>query len=41
MNDETVGGKSLLFANYSKEYLPQADDLVRYLEVITIKNDEF
>jgi cation diffusion facilitator CzcD-associated flavoprotein CzcO len=32
VNDASVGGHSLLFTNYSKDYLPQADDLVRYLE---------
>ena len=32
INDEATGGKGLLFTNYSNEYLPQADDLVRYLE---------
>ena len=32
INDESVGGKSLLFTSYSEEYLPPADDLVRYLE---------
>jgi hypothetical protein len=32
VNDGSVGGKSLLFTNYSKAYLPAADDIVQYLE---------
>ena len=32
VNDQAVGGKSLLFTNYSERYLPPADDLVTYLE---------
>ena len=32
INGRSVGGKGLLFTNYSTDYLPPADDLVRYLE---------
>mgnify|MGYP004356701961 CR=1 FL=1 len=32
VNGRSVGGKGLLFTNYSTEYLPPADDLVRYFE---------
>ena len=31
VNDPAIGGKGLLMSNFSRDYLPHADDLVRYL----------
>lgn len=32
INDEAVGGKGIFFGNFSQDYLPKADALVKYLE---------
>jgi thioredoxin reductase len=39
LNGESVGGRSVLMANFSQDYLPKAGDLVKYIEAFVDEYD--